>query len=541
MNKILFILVLGIGFCYSLNLPAVIGNYGELIKIEAWVTKGNGSVFVSANGSVDYDTFSSIVKASKCATNFLGINGSKYNFYVLFKENGSYAGPSGGAGFAISFIASYLNKTFNNFTITGTIDENCNIGEVGGIFEKINSSKNLQLIILPKTYDLTYFIASRLFKVKIAQANNISEAFEYAFLNKTPTKFSFFSELPSVKNETPTILQDVALKTYFYANATFSKLNYSFDLDKVLSQDLKLIKSGYSYAGANDLFSKIIYARVLLDINSSFTPSTVYSIASNVLKECNQVNEPRIGIDNYEIVISGMERRTWGKIKIEEVLNQNISNYEDAIYALVDVETARAWCRSSNFFFNTSIGNQNFVLNQTKIKKIAEAELENASDIVARFPTQQAEFYLKSAQKSFSEGNYAETIINAKWAIAFSLIPEPNIAIAISNAKLYGGIAKEYALEAEITNSTQFAYLAMLVGNGFFEIKTSFVPKENINNFSIVIAIFFPLFLIVVILILLKGNKNGTTTIRKPQRKTITVKEKRVKAMERKSRAKPRT
>jgi predicted S18 family serine protease len=189
MKKILFVLLLGIGFCYTLNLPAIVGNSGELIKIEAKITKGNGSVFAFSSGSIDHDTFSSIVEASKCASKFLGIDRSRYNFYVTFKEGGSYAGPSGGAGFAISFIASYLNKTFNNFTITGTIDQNCNIGEVGGIFEKIASSKNLKLIILPKNYDLTYFIASRIFNVKIAQANNISEAFDYAFLNKIPSHF----------------------------------------------------------------------------------------------------------------------------------------------------------------------------------------------------------------------------------------------------------------------------------------------------------------------------------------------------------------
>jgi predicted S18 family serine protease len=520
MKKILFVLLLGIGFCYSLNLPAIVGNSGELIKIEAKITKGNGSVFAFSNGSIDHDTFSSIVEASKCASKFLGIDRSKYNFYVTFKEGGSYAGPSGGAGFAISFIASYLNKTFNNFTITGTIDENCNIGEVGGIFEKIASSKSLKLIILPKNYDLTYFIASRNFNVKIAQASNISEAFDYAFLNKIPSNLSFFSNISFAEKETPTSFQNVALRVYSEANKTFSKLNYSFDLDKVLSQDLELIKNGYSYAGGNDLFSKIIYANVLLDVNSSFTPSSVYSIARNVLRECNKIEEPSIGIDNYELVVSGMQRKTWGEIKVKEVLKQkNISNYEDAIYALVDVETARAWCKSSRFFFNTST-NQNFVLNQTRIMKIAEAELENASSIVARFPTQQAEFYLTSAQDAFSKANYAEAIMNAKWAIAFSSIPKPNSSVAISIAKLYSGVAKEYALEAQLTNSTEFAYLSMLVGNGFFEIKTSFVEKQNINN--ILAPIFFSLFLIAIILLLIQKKK-----VRK-------VKAKR-------SRAKPRT
>ena len=511
MKKILFVLILGIGFCYSLNLPAVIGNSGELVKIEANVTKGNGSVFVSTNGSIDYTTFSSIVDASKCASKFLGIDRNKYNFYVKFKEGGSYAGPSGGAGFAISFIASYLNKTFNNFTITGTIDQNCNIGSVGGIFEKINSSKNLKLIILPKSYDLTYFIASKIFKVKIAQASNISEAFDYAFLNKTPSKLSFFSNISFTKKETPTSFQNVALKVYSEANKTFYKLNYSFDLDKVLSQDLELIKNGYSYAGANDLFSKIIYANVLLDVNSSFTPSSVYSIASKVFEECNKIEEPSIGINNYELIVSGMQRKTWGEIKAKEVLQQNITSYDDAIPALVDVETARAWCESSKFFFNTST-NQNFVLNQTRIMKIAEAELENASNIVARFPTQQAEFYLTSAQDSFSKAKYAEALMNAKWAIAFSSLPKPNSSIAISIAKLYGGVAKEYALEAQLTNSTEFAYLSMLVGNGFFEIKTSFVEKPEINN--ILAPIFLCLFLITLILLLTQNKKRAKRKVR---------------------------
>ena len=522
MKKILFILLFGISFCYTFNLPAVAGNFGELIKIEAKVTKGNGSVYAFTNGSLDSDTLYSIQQASICASKFLGIDKSKYNFYINFVNGGSYAGPSGGAGFAISFIASYLNKTFNNFTITGTIDENCNIGLVGGIFEKINSSKNLKLIILPKSNDLTYFIASRLFKVKIARASNISEAFGYAFLNKSPSNLSLFSKISFEKKEAPTSFQNVALKVYSEANKTFSKLNYSFDLDKVLSQDLELIKNGYSYAGANDLFSKIIYARVLLDVNSSFTPSSVYSIAYDVLRECKNVEEPVIGIDNYELAISGMQRKNWGEIKIKEVLKQNITNYEDAIYALVDVETARAWCTTSKFFFSNP-KNTNFILNQTRLIKIAEDELKNASEIVARFPTQQAEFYLTSAQEAFSKGNYAEAIINAKWAIGFSSIPKPNSSISISIAKLYGGVAKEYALQAQINNSSEFAYTSMLVGNGFFEIKTSFVEKQNINDF--LAPLFFLLFLICLFLLLTRKE----------------TKETKRRAKVRRNRAKPRT
>jgi len=519
MKKILFILLFGITFCYTFNLPAVVENFGELIKIDTKVTKGNGSVYAFTTGSLDEDTISSIQQASICASKFLGINRSKYNFYVNFTNGGSYAGPSGGAGFAISFIASYLNKTFNNFTITGTIDENCNIGLVGGIFEKINSSKNLHLIIVPKSNDLTYFIASRLFKVKITQASNISEAFEYAFLNKSPSNLSFFSKISFKNQEAPTTFQNVAFQVYSEANKTFSKLNYSFGLDKVLSQDLELIKNGYSYAGANDLFSKIIYARVLLDVNSSFTPSSLYSIAYDVLKECKNIEEPAIGIDNYELVISGMQRKIWGETKIKEVLQQNITTYEDAIYALADVETARTWCTTSKFFFSNP-KNTNFILNQTRLMKIAEDDLKNASEIVARFPTQQAEFYLNSAQEAFSRGNFAEAIINAKWAIGFSSIPKLNSSISISIAKVYGGMAKEYALQAQLSNSTDFAYTSMLVGNGFFEIKTSFVEKQNINDF--LAPIFFLLFLICLLLLL---TKNGTKR----------------KAKVRRSRAKPRT
>ncbi|MGB9703357.1 MAG: hypothetical protein ACP5HJ_01790 [Candidatus Micrarchaeia archaeon] len=497
MKKILFFAfaLCIVGFSYSFFLPAIVGENGRIVKIEANITHGNGSIFVKANGSIGGDTLLSIKKASECASKFLGINRSKYNFYINFKEGGDYAGPSGGAGFAIAFIASYLNKSFNNFTITGAIDENCNIGLVGGIFEKLNSSRNFKIILVPKTFDLNYFIASKVFKENVVEVSNVSQAFEYLFSNKKPIELSLFTNITLPKNETPTKFQNVAYQIYLKANKTFSLLNYSFGLRNVLEEDLELIKRGYSYAGANDLFQKIVYANTILAVNSSFSADDVYSIASKVLKECESIEEPNINVDNYEIVISGMQRKEWGEVKLMQILKKNITNYDDAIAALMDVEAAKAWCENSLLFFNVSSKNKNFELNQSRIMKIAERELENASMIVAQYPTEESQFYLTSAQEAYSKGKYAESIINSKWAIAFSQIPlNVSQAYAISVANLYGGMAKEYALQAKLYNSSTFSLLSMLVGEGFFEIRTSFVEKQNINNY--LAPIFFFLFLI---------------------------------------------
>ena len=100
------------------------------------------------------DTQYSIQLAKAVAENITKINASNYDLIYSIETNASIiGGPSAGGALTVATIAALKNERLRDDVImTGTINEDGTIGEIGGVLEKAKAAKDIgaKLFLVPK-------------------------------------------------------------------------------------------------------------------------------------------------------------------------------------------------------------------------------------------------------------------------------------------------------------------------------------------------------------------------------------------------------
>ncbi len=139
-----------------IKVPAVDkdGN-GVMATLSVETSSGVGRTLVDINQITFWtDTQNSIRIARYVAENLTGIDASNYDILYSIQANASaIEGPSAGAAMGVATVLELENKTSrNDVSITGTIDEYGNVGQVSGIVEKAKAAKEegMNLFLVPK-------------------------------------------------------------------------------------------------------------------------------------------------------------------------------------------------------------------------------------------------------------------------------------------------------------------------------------------------------------------------------------------------------
>ncbi|MEM5829944.1 MAG: S16 family serine protease [Candidatus Aenigmatarchaeota archaeon] len=186
------------------------GN-GAVTKLIVEIKNGTGKVLVNIENLLFWvDTQNSIRTAKNLAEKITKINTSNLDIIYTIEVNASLVGgPSAGAAITIATIAALTQKQVNkDVVITGTIDENGNIGEVGGIKEKCKAAKDYgaKICLVPKgqskeiefipkrsctqignfevcriTYEIKEIDISKEIGISVIEVSNIYEAMKYFF------------------------------------------------------------------------------------------------------------------------------------------------------------------------------------------------------------------------------------------------------------------------------------------------------------------------------------------------------------------------
>ncbi len=137
-------------------LPAVDGEgNGVAVPLNVEVKHGDGKVLTDIDKLLFWvDTQYSIQTARDVASNVTGIDTSQYDliYSIGTNQTGVVGGPSAGAALTIATIAALTNESVKkNIIITGTINEDGTIGEIGGIYEKAKAAKDIgaDLFLVP--------------------------------------------------------------------------------------------------------------------------------------------------------------------------------------------------------------------------------------------------------------------------------------------------------------------------------------------------------------------------------------------------------
>ena len=156
MNKNTVIIIQNTTRKVTIDVPAVSpDDKGIIVNLSVEVKPGTGKTLVDIDQLLFWtDTQDSIRNAKKVAENVTGIDMSKYDIiYSIGTDASAIEGPSAGAAMAIATIIALENSTINkSVSITGALDENGNIVQVGGILQKAEAIKNnnMTLFLVPE-------------------------------------------------------------------------------------------------------------------------------------------------------------------------------------------------------------------------------------------------------------------------------------------------------------------------------------------------------------------------------------------------------
>ncbi len=127
---------------------------GVLVNYTLMVKRGSGNIFISITPHIGVDLQSSLEAAKMAAQKYVNVDLNSYDFYLLIRasdEVGMVDGPSAGLLLALSIVSLFNNMSLNDFCITGAIDPNGVVHEVGGILEKVTAcaEAGIHNVILP--------------------------------------------------------------------------------------------------------------------------------------------------------------------------------------------------------------------------------------------------------------------------------------------------------------------------------------------------------------------------------------------------------
>jgi len=140
-------IIISTPFTAQINLAAVDQNgKGVTTPLIVEAKAGNGKALTNVDKLLFWvDTQYSIQVAKAVAENVTKIDASKFDLTYSIETNATVVGgPSAGAALTIATIAALENKPIkSDVMITGTINPDGTIGEVGGILDKAKAAKDI--------------------------------------------------------------------------------------------------------------------------------------------------------------------------------------------------------------------------------------------------------------------------------------------------------------------------------------------------------------------------------------------------------------
>jgi uncharacterized protein len=140
----------------EIKIPAIDDKgRGVATKLKVQAMPGSGRVLINIENLLFWiDTQNSIQIAKAVAQNITKVDLSSVDLFYTIEANASIIeGPSAGAAITIATIAALENKSINeSVMITGSINPDGSIGQVGGILAKAKASKDVgaKLFLVPK-------------------------------------------------------------------------------------------------------------------------------------------------------------------------------------------------------------------------------------------------------------------------------------------------------------------------------------------------------------------------------------------------------
>jgi hypothetical protein len=473
----------------TIHAPAVIlqTNNGTLTTIKLNVTAGNGTVNITGPLSVGQSTINSSEAAAMVASSALGLNYKNYNFHYRIEDSGAnVSGPSAGTAMTLLALSALSHKRLlNDFTVTGVINYNGTIGEIGGVYDKIETAKanHMRFIMVPNAGNDSleteiYYLASRYFGIRVIPIYNVSQAFSYA-TGSVPVSglnVSFnvsdnynISGIPqaslSCSNQcNQTALANLAHFTLNFTNASIRNVSIlkgfapiAENMSINLAYAEQLAQKGYYYTSADVAFIDFINSFMFQNPNLSI--SRGMDLLNSVSYYCSSLNPPPLTRSNYNDVLNGELRQLWGNVTINALISQYNSTAIDSDGVLRNVYSAAeayAWCKAASQIYSESTpsGSYQAVNVSPQLKQVAQSAISSA--LSSTSSSSVPSVYIIGAKAALNQGNYALALLDSDYIVSDEQGIQPNVSEAamhnatasLINSSRFGSWATQFADEA---------------------------------------------------------------------------------------------
>ncbi len=523
MNRIIFslsiLLLFSVTFAacgqsVSLNIPAVVGENGDIVNVTMSSVPGNGDIYVDVSPRTGTSTQESIEHAVLYG---YALSGSKPECNVLVKFDAAQKtnfidGPSAGAALTALAYSLLTGQTLRQDTIiTGTIDLNGNVGPVGGLYEKAKGAAaigsryfiapvdNLYEMLLLKgmqeKYNITILQAQKISDVVGFMVNGTSiPQTDLSTQNRAIPNLPQYSMSSQISDFAPVANDMLAIE-----NSTLSKLDQSTSegqriagfFENELKRQTSILGNGYLFSTANDAFLDYIdLSTISIIMQGDVDLAKKKSEAESCLAS---VGRPTLTQNNFEWIIGSDLREAWAGDKLNSVNTDEKLLVEDKFVKYNDLMYADAWCHvATALTVHAPVAGVGAQFDESKWEPLAKSELDEANSIGGLSTDSSSR--LKIAGDSYSAKKYGAAIYDAVYVIS-SEAAASNLknlssdnaselvksALSETRSSLWGKIYQSHAAFLFVQNQTAAAYRTELFAMGLDSVAAKMM-KLQISN-----------------------------------------------------------
>ncbi len=437
----------------SQHVPAVVGKGGGLVNVTVSLVPGSGNVFATVYPRTAISTQDSIAQAVSYAYGLSGKEACDVLVGFSTMEAADYVeGPSAGAALAVMTYALLENRTMRqDSVITGTIDTNGDVGEVGGLYEKAKgvAQKGARYFITPAENFYEALLLESLEKeygLVVLQAHNASEIIGFMMDNRSIAQEGFapakrpIPDLPPYDKSGLEGFVPVAQRTIGLERDAMESLNGTdnetgqikeFYQNEVQRQS-KLLEEGYVFAAANEAFLNYID---LSSIRAMVAGDADLPGEKGKAGIClSQIKRPAMSDANFQWVIGSSLREEWAYQKLNATQSDGQLVSDERYAAYDDLMYVQAWCEVSKALAAAASENGTPV-NESAWKAMAGEKLALARSLPRS--SADTQFKLDSATDSYDKGRYGAAIYDAVYVIVMDgAAQQPAVDAKAEAAKL---------------------------------------------------------------------------------------------------------
>jgi len=562
MKKLLLLLVIsclaaaGCEGSISQHVPAVMdNNIGGMVNVTVRLAPGDGMVYASVwprTGLMAQESMQTAVAYAYTLT------GKEPECDVLVDFGAmpltSYVeGPSAGTALAVMTYALLEGRTMRtDAVITGAVDQDGNVGPVGGLYEKAKGAASVgaSYFITPVENVYEMLLLRELedrYDMKVLQARNVSDVAAFMLDNKSIEQEPFTADKREIPDVGPydysswAAFAPVAAAMIGLENSALEKVKDDGEESEAvkdfygneLMRQQRLLDRGYLFSAANEAFLNYIdISTIAVIVKDDVDLPRKKGEAGICL---SGIRRPQLTDRNFEWVVGAELRQAWAQDKLNSTSIDARMLKDESYVAYNQLMYADAWCHVAKDLLSAAPSGGT-AINESAWKPIAEGRIEEAralditdSELASR---------LNMAQAAYINGEYGTAIYDAVYVIENNKADsateeeiESNVSGLVAEAResLWGRVYQSHAAFLQSQNNSAVAYRTALFARGIDNATAEMVvamepaataPDDNgtapepaaepgILSIALGAATFISILLFIVVVILLTRRSHG--------------------------------